>query len=64
MPAKKSSKAKAKSKNLRPKAVSNDQAASVKGGAFNAYLVFTSTDEKESKPAGGSSSGAGSSGSW
>lgn len=40
MPAKKSSKAKAKAKNLRPKSVSNDKAASVRGGAFNAYLVF------------------------
>jgi hypothetical protein len=40
MPPKKSSKAKAKPKNLRPKSVSNDKADSVRGGAFNAYLVF------------------------
>jgi len=64
MPAKKSSKAKAKSKNLRPKAVSTDQAASVKGGAYEFYVPVLGTKQGQFKPAGGSSSGAGSSGSW
>jgi len=42
MPAKRSSKAKAKPKNLRPKKVSNDQAASVKGGAVDTFIYFDS----------------------
>ena len=61
MPAKKSSKSKGK-KNLSPRPLPKDEASSVKGGALNAYLPLEGT--KAPKPEGGSSGGAGSSGSW
>jgi hypothetical protein len=51
MPTKKSSNAKAKPKNLRPKKVSNDQAASVKGGAVDAFIWFD-TPGASASPAG------------